>query len=149
MNNLKISTKLNLGFTLVIAVFLLLAGVTAWRVDKASEATERMQLSAELLKLAGAWQGDVRQNSARSLAVAYSEGSALLDFFKESMVATTQSTNVVQKAFLEKVRDPESRKRADNVGEVRKVWLTTRDQVNAMKAMSKRSRNLCKTNSSP
>jgi len=134
MNNLKISTKLNLGFTLVIAVFLLLAGVTAWRVDKASEATERMQLSAELLKLAGAWQGDVRQNSARSLAVAYSEGSALLDFFKESMVATTQSTNVVQKAFLEKVRDPESRKRADNVGEVRKVWLTTRDQVNAMKA---------------
>ncbi|MFA9273994.1 MAG: methyl-accepting chemotaxis protein [Candidatus Aquirickettsiella gammari] len=133
MNNLKISTKLNLGFTVIIVIFLALASFTAWRVEKVSDATEQMHRSAELLKLAGAWQGDVRQNSARSLAVAYSEGNALLDFFKESMIATTQSTNVTQKAFLDKVLDPDSKKRADHVGEVRKVWLATRDDVNKLK----------------
>ncbi len=134
MNTLKISTRLNLGFALIIAVFLLLAAVTTWRVEKVSEATARMALQAELLELAEKWQGDVRQNSARSLAVGYSEGSAMLEFFKEAMAETTRQTTATQKAFLEKVRDPETRRLAENVGEVRKGWLAVRDQVNALKA---------------
>jgi methyl-accepting chemotaxis protein len=133
MHRLKISTKLNLGFAIVIAVFLLLAGITAWRIEKVLDATEKMHLSVELMKLAGIWQGDVRQNSARSLAVAYSEGTSVLDFFKESMASTSRSTTETQKTFLEKVRDPESRKRADRVGDVRKAFLEIRDEVNKMK----------------
>ena len=134
MNNLKISTRLTLGFAVIIAVFLLLAGVTAWRVNMASQATSRMERSADLLQLAGNWQGDVRQNSARSLAVGYSDGGAMLDFFKEAMAATTRGTTETQKTFLAKVQDSESRKRAENVGEVRKLWVATRDQVNVLKA---------------
>ncbi|NMM13357.1 MAG: HAMP domain-containing protein [Rhodoferax sp.] len=134
MNNLKISTRLNLGFAVIIAVFLLLTGVTAWRVEMVSEATTRMARSADLLQLAGSWQGDVRQNSARSLAVGYSEGGTMLDFFKESMAATSRGTNEIQKTFLDKVQDSESRKRAENVGAVRKIWIAGRDQVNTLKA---------------
>jgi methyl-accepting chemotaxis protein len=134
MNNLKISTRLYLGFAVIIAVFLLLATVTTWRLEKVSEVTARMALESELLELAEKWQGDVRQNSARSLAVTLSEGNAMLDFFKETMAATTRGTTETQKAFLEKVKDEASRKRAEDVGEVRKEWLATRDQVNALKA---------------
>jgi methyl-accepting chemotaxis protein len=68
MNNLKISTRLYLGFAVIIAVFLLLATVTTWRIEKVSQVTARMALGTELLELAEKWQGDVRQNSARSLA---------------------------------------------------------------------------------
>ena len=57
----------------------------------------------------------------------------MLDFFKEAMAATTRGTTETQKAFLAKVQDSESRKRAENVGEVRKTWIATRDQVNALK----------------
>jgi len=134
MNNLKISTRLYLGFAVIIAVFLLLATVTTWRIEKVSEVTARMALGTELLELAEKWQGDVRQNSARSLAVGFSEGSAMLDFFKEAMAATSRGTTETQKAFLEKVKDEASRKRAVEVGEVRKEWLAARDQVNALKA---------------
>jgi methyl-accepting chemotaxis protein len=134
MSNLKISTKLNLGFALVIATFLLLSGITVWRVEMASEATKRMERSAELLQLAGNWQGDVRQNSARSLAVGYSDSGTMLDFFKDAMAATSRGTTETQKTFLEKAQDEGSRKRAMNVGEVRKDWLAARDQVNALKA---------------
>src|SRR5665647_1177722 len=133
MNNLKITTRLNLGFAVIIAIFLLLAGVTAWRVEMASEATTNMERSAELLQLAGNWQGDNRQNSARSLAVGYSEGGAMFDFFKEAMAATSRGATETQKAFLAKVQDSESRKRAENVGELRKAWIAVRDQVNALK----------------
>jgi methyl-accepting chemotaxis protein len=133
MNNLKITTRLNLGFAVIIAILLLLAGVTAWRVEMASEATMRMERSAELLQLAGNWQGDNRQNSARSLAVGYSEGGAMFDFFKEAMAATSRGANETQKAFLAKAQDSESKKRAENVGELRNAWLAVRNQVNALK----------------
>ncbi|MFZ2392813.1 methyl-accepting chemotaxis protein, partial [Rhodoferax sp.] len=134
MSNLKISTRLYLGFSVIIAVFLVLTGVTAWRVEMAAEAMTRMARSTDLLQLASNWQGHVRQNSARSLAVVYSEGGSMLDFFKESMAATTRETSETQNAFLAKVQGGESRKRADDVGEVRKAWLAVRDQANALKA---------------
>ncbi|MBB2776756.1 UNVERIFIED_ORG: methyl-accepting chemotaxis protein [Comamonas terrigena] len=133
MKNTKISHKLNIGFALIILIFFVTAGITTWRMEKVMEATARMERSAELLKIASAWQGDVRQNSARSLAVAYAEGNAMLDFFKESMAATSRSTDEKQKAFLEKALDAESQKRAQNVGELRKVWLSTRNDINQMK----------------
>ncbi|WP_156781641.1 methyl-accepting chemotaxis protein [Comamonas aquatica] len=133
MKNTKISHKLNIGFALIILIFFVTAGITTWRMEKVAQATARMERSAELLKIASAWQGDVRQNSARSLAVAYADGNAMLDFFKESMAATSRSTDEKQKAFLEKALDPESQKRAQNVGEVRKVWLSTRNEINQMK----------------
>ena len=49
MSNLKISTRLNLGFAVIIAGFLLLAGLTWWEIQKVSVATERMELGTELL----------------------------------------------------------------------------------------------------
>lgn len=134
MNNLNISTRLSLGFAIVVAAFLMLAGVTAWKVSNVSELSKRMALQAELLALAGQWQGDVRQNSARSLAVGYSEGTEMLAFFKDAMAATSRGTTETQKAFLEKVQDEATRSRAEKVGEVRKTWLAARDQVNTLKA---------------
>ena len=134
MKNFKISTRIYLGFLVTIAIFMLLIGVTAWRVQKAFEATARMERSTELLQLAGKWQGDVRQNSARSLAVAYASGEDMLNFFKESIVVTTRETTETQKAFFEKVQDEASKKRAENVVQVRMAFLAVRDQINALKA---------------
>ncbi|MBP9942641.1 MAG: HAMP domain-containing protein, partial [Comamonas sp.] len=137
MNNLKISHKLNLGFALVILVFLITAATAAWQVEKVSQATSVMERSSELLKIASAWQGDVRQNSARSLAVGFSDGNAMLDFFKEAMASTSRSTDEKQKAFLSAAQDsPASLQRAQKVGDLRKVWLSTREEVNQMRIAS-------------
>ncbi len=132
--NWTVASKLKAGFGLVLALFLLLAGLTAWQLEAASAATQRMERSAELLRLASAWQGHVRQNSARSLAVGFSEGGAMLGFFKEAMAATSAQTSETQKEFLALVQSEASRKRADDVVEVRKRWLAVRDESNQMKA---------------
>ena len=133
MQHLKISHKLNLGFALIVAIFLLMSGFTAWRVVKVSEATERMEAASERLKIGSAWQGDVRQNSARSLAVGYASGNEMLDFFKDAMASTSQSTNEKQQAYIDRATTPESKQRAEKVVERRKAWLVARDEVNAMK----------------
>ncbi len=134
MRNFKISTRIYLGFLVTIAIFMLLVGVTAWRAQKAFEASARMERSTELLQLAGKWQGDVRQNSARSLAVAYASGEDMLNFFKESIAVTTRETTETQKAFFDKVQDDASKKRAENVVKVRMEFLAVRDKINALKA---------------
>ncbi len=134
MNDWMVATKLKAGFGLVLALFLLLAGLTAWQLEAAGAATQRMERSAELLRLASSWQGDVRQNSARSLAVGFSEGSAMLGFFKEAMAGTSAQTSATQKAFLDLVQNEGSRKRAEDVGEVRKRWLAVREESNQLKA---------------
>ena len=92
-----------------------------------------MEVQSQLLDLANKWQGDVRQNSARSLAVAYSPGPALFEFFKADMAATSVSTTATQKKFLELAQDEGSQKRAQAVVDVRKTWLAIREQANALK----------------
>ena len=133
MNHLKISTRLTLGFAAITIAFLVLSGFAAWRMQQVLQATDLMKTETELLDLAEKWQGDVRQNSARSLAAAYAPGTAMFDFFKNDMIATSAETTATQKRFLELSKNKAALQRADAVGEVRKAWLAMREQVNALK----------------
>ena len=133
MKTLKISTKLSLGFFLIVSTFLALTAFSAWKISQVSKATASMEVETQLLNLADKWQADVRQNSARSLAAAYAPGPAMFEFFKADMAATSAQTTVTQKTFLELAKNEGSIKRAQAVGEVRKTWLATREQANALK----------------
>ncbi|HEY8905845.1 MAG TPA: methyl-accepting chemotaxis protein, partial [Rhodoferax sp.] len=134
MNHLKISTRIKLGFASITIAFLVLSAFAAWRMQQVSVATEQMETETRLLSLAEQWHADVRQNSARSVAAAFSPGPALFEFFKADMAATTAETTVTQKSFLEIAKDEGSLKRAQAVGEVRTSWLAVREQANALKA---------------
>ncbi len=133
MNQLKISTRLSLGFAAIPLAFLVLSTFTAWRIQQVSLASAQMETGTELLGLAEKWHADVRQNSARSLAVAYSPGPALFEFFKADITATSADTSLTQKSFLEMAKAEDSLQRAKEVGEVRKSWLAVRDQANTLK----------------
>jgi len=134
MKHLKISTRLFLGFGVITLAFLVLSAVTAWRIQQVSQATAQMEIETKLLDMAEKWQGDVRQNSARSLAAAYSPGPAMFEFFKADMAATSAQTTATQKKFLELSKDEAALKKAQAVGDVRKTWLEIREQANALKA---------------
>ena len=131
---LTLRARLFLGFGLVVALFLVVVAATAYKVESVRDLTSAMKREAELATLAGQWQGDVRQNSARSLAVAHAPGKDMFEFFKDAMAQTSQGTTQTQKAFLALVVDPQARQRAEEVGAVRKEWLAARDAVNALKA---------------
>jgi methyl-accepting chemotaxis protein len=130
----SISARLGLSFAAVVVLFLLVLAGVAFNAVHVMRATERMTQEAELLKLADQWLGDVRQNSARSLAVAQSTGPDMLGFFKDAMAATSRSTTETQKAFLDKAQTEASKRLAADVGRVRTEWLAARDAINALKA---------------
>ena len=131
--NLLLRTRLHLGFGAVVALFMVVVVATVWQAEAVHANTRAMNREAGLLALASQWRADVRQNSARSLAVTHTPGKELFEFFKESMTQTSRETSATQKAFLEQVVMPEARQRAEQVGEARKAWLAVRDQINKLK----------------
>jgi methyl-accepting chemotaxis protein len=133
MNVFKISTRISLGYLVITLAFLILAAITALQIESVSKSATRMEKEAELLHLAEVWQANVKQNSARSLAVAYADGNDMLEFFSAPMKDVTANTTETQKAFLSLVQDTQTKQRADAVGEVRKAYLAVRDQVTALK----------------
>ncbi len=134
MDSMKISTKLSLGFFAITLTFFVLAAITLWQIELVSRAATRMDSETHLLNLAATWRANVQQNSARSLAVAYSDGTDMLEFFKGPIEELTRSTSETQKAVLALAQDDATRKRAAAVGEVRSTWVTIRDQANSLKA---------------
>ena len=133
MTSFSLRTRLTLGYALVVLLFMAVIGITAWKVELVRDATAAMKRESLLQGLAAQWLADVRQNSARSLAVAHTPGKDLFGFFKDAMAATSRSTSETQKAFLEKVVDPAARERAEAVGRVRTEWLAARDEINRLK----------------
>jgi methyl-accepting chemotaxis protein len=133
MKHWSLRSRLYLGYAAVVALFLVVIGITAWKVELVRDSTAAMKRESQLLGLASQWLADVRQNSARSLAVAHTPGKELFDFFKDAMAATSRSTSETQKSFLELVVDPAARTRAEAVGAVRTEWLAVRNEINTRK----------------
>ena len=133
MNGLKISTRISLGYLVITLAFLILAGVTALRIQSVSASADRMEHEARLMHLADVWQANVRQNSARALAVAYADGSSMLNFFQPSIKEVTDQTTEVQKLFLALAQDTDTKQNADAVIAVRTRWVKTRDQISDLK----------------
>ena len=133
MRNIKITTRISLGFCLVFLLFIILVITTSWRAQLASASAERARQSVALLSLADRWQAAVKQNSARTLAVAFAGDAGMLDFFKDEMAATSRETTAIQNQFLSSLIYPDSKAAADEVGKVRKSWLEVRDQINTLK----------------
>lgn len=133
MHDLKISTRISLGYLVITLAFLALAGIAVAngvgiKISQPHGDRNRDAPSC------GPMAGKRPENSARSLAVAYSDGNAMLDLFKAGIKETTDQTTETQKAFLALARDPDSSQRAAAVGEVRTAWFAVRDQANALKA---------------
>ncbi len=87
-----IGARLGAGFAIVLLMFTAVLAVTVVKVQSVQSLFAERTVASHNLELAGVWLADIRQNSARSLAVAMSPGSAMLDFFKEAMAATSRGT---------------------------------------------------------
>ena len=131
----SIGSRLLAAFVTVLLLFCVVLAVTASKVESVRDLTEQNLVEAQKLNLANEWLAHIRQNSARSLAVAFAPGSEMLDFFRGAMTATSRDTTETQRAFLElSATDEAALRRAELVGDIRTQWLAVRDEINAVKA---------------
>jgi hypothetical protein len=99
---LTFRTRLYAGFALVIAVFLCVIGITVTKIEHARADVSAIREEAQKLQLANQWLANIRQNSARSLAVARSPGQRHVGVFQRRrwQPSVTVDTTKTQKAFL-------------------------------------------------
>ena len=85
---LSIAKRLTLAFGTVLFFFVAFAAVTAYEIGQISQASTRLlQANARTQKL-GALETEIKQNSVRSIAIGFSDGSTVLDLFQKDLSAS-------------------------------------------------------------
>ena len=98
LNNLKIGTRLSLGFGAVLALLLLMVGVSYFEMEQTSSAMSVAALSQDRASTVEQWRGKTQLNLTRTVAIAKAAGQPDVEaYFGPLMKATSQEISVLQK----------------------------------------------------
>ncbi|MCE1243822.1 methyl-accepting chemotaxis protein [Oryzomicrobium sp.] len=125
-----IGQRLGLGFAAVLALFLITNGLGLWELHKVAEST-RVMMEAPLQKerLTSDWNRNITAGVARTTAIAKSSDPALAQFFAEAAAQSTKQSSEFQKAIEALLASDAEKALFAEVGEARKVYLTSRDAI--------------------
>ena len=134
LSNLRISSRLALGFAVILVLFIGVSAISVWHLHAVSSATEAMvknELRKERLL------ADLGKNLAagvrRTIAIAKSQDSSLAEFFADDAASASKQSAEYQKAIAELVTGDEEKKLFDEIGKIRKQYVSVRDQVTKLK----------------
>ena len=136
--SMKIGRRLVLGFAVVLGLAVLIAGIGLWQLSALSKAThEMMQEPLAKERLTSDWSKNINVAVIRTTAVAKSTDASLVAFFATNAAETTKSTAALIKQIEPLIRSAQERTLFSQIGEVRKSYLVSRDQVTQLKGQGK------------
>jgi methyl-accepting chemotaxis protein len=114
--DLRISTRLGLGFAAMLLLVACMAGVGLWRLANVSQATEKMMTQALAKeRLAGEWQSNLRSTSIATIAMIKAPDATLEAYFAKLQSTGMERIASVQKEFQSKLSTPEEKALYDRV----------------------------------
>ncbi|WP_426174662.1 methyl-accepting chemotaxis protein [Massilia sp. TWR1-2-2] len=138
LKNMKVGTRLALGFAVVLALSVLIAVVGVMQLNAIAQEAERM-LAQPIQKERDAadWDRYISIAVIRTSAIAKSSDASLVPFFAANAALTTKGTAETVKK-LEPLLVTEAEKKAyGDAMAVRKTYLASRDEVTRLKAEGK------------
>ena len=134
MKNMRIGSRLGLGFALVLSLLVLMTIIGVWRLQDIGGRTATMiALDLQKERLATEWAANIDANGVRTVAVIKSNNADHQKFFKDQMAGTVDRTSGVQKQLDELVKSAEGRKLFDALLAQRKVYNDLRNKIIKMK----------------
>ncbi|EJL87934.1 methyl-accepting chemotaxis protein [Herbaspirillum sp. CF444] len=135
IGNMKIGKRLTLGFAVILAFSIVIAGIGIWRLQAVSSATRDM-MSQPLLKerLIGDWYANLVSGIRRTTAIAKSSDPSLGPYFATEVAASSKSSGEYQKKVEALLETEEEKKLFQQISEQRKIYLSSRDAINKAKA---------------
>jgi len=134
ISNVRISSRLAIGFAAMLVLLIGVSAISLWHLHAVSSATETM-VSNELRK--ERLLADLGKNLAagvrRTIAIAKSQDSSLAEFFADDAASASKQSAEYQKAIAELVTGDEEKKLFDEIGKIRKQYVSVRDQVTKLK----------------
>ena len=134
LNNITIGRRLLLGFAVVLLCSLLAIGIGIARLHTVAESTRQLldePLASE--RHISDWYRNVFAGVRRSLAIAKSSDGSLNEFFAADIAESTRNSSELQKLIEPSINTPEEQKIWGELGELRKQYLASRDEVLALK----------------
>ncbi len=134
MNRLSIGRRLALGFGLLLVLASFVLGTALWRLER-SAADTRAMMAVPLVKerLVGDWYANLNAGVRRTTAIARSSDPSLAKFFADDSAESTRVSTGYQKRIEELLDTPDERALFARIGEVRKLYLSSRDEITKLK----------------
>ncbi len=132
--NISIGKRLALGFTIILAFAVLITGISVWRLQGVASATsEMMQVPLAKERMISDWSGKIDSGIRRTTAIARSSDPSLGAYFAEESKASSAASGELQKKIETLISDDDEKELFGRIGEQRKVYLSSRDQINKLK----------------
>jgi methyl-accepting chemotaxis protein len=132
--NISIGKRLALGFTIILAFAMLITGISVWRLQGVASATsEMMQMPLAKERMISDWSGKIDSGIRRTTAIARSSDASLGAYFAEESKASSAVSSELQKKIETLITDADEKELFARIGEQRKVYLSSRDQIAKLK----------------
>jgi methyl-accepting chemotaxis protein len=135
LKNLKIGTRLGLGFAAMLLLMAVIAGTGFLRLASVGQSTDEM-IAHALVKerLANQWSNLLGPTIVRSFAMVKATDPTVVAYFAKARADSSALINPVQKKLEEMLTSPEEKKLYAGVANARAVVLEVIEKINKLKA---------------
>ncbi len=138
MKNLKIGTRLGIGFALVLALMACIAGIGVFRLQGVGHAVQEMvQRSLVKERLAANWLLNTSSNSVRTFALVKSNDAQVQEYLQKHMSKTSASISETQSKLEAMLDSPEEQAISADIKEKRTQYVGLRNTILKLKADGK------------
>ncbi|MGH8809673.1 MAG: methyl-accepting chemotaxis protein, partial [Noviherbaspirillum sp.] len=132
---MKIGTRIGLGFTLILALLTVMAGISIWRLQTVAEATrDMMQQPLAKERLVSDWYRNIHAGVRRVSAIAKSADPTLADYFAEDAAASVKSSTELRDKIEPLLVTEKEKALFEDIARQRKIYIELRDGITKAKA---------------
>jgi len=112
-----------------------ITGISIWRLREIADATrDMMKLPLAKERLISDWYGNISSSLVRLTAIVKSSDTSLAPYFKQEVVASSKMSSGFQEKLESLVQGDAEAKLFHQIGEQRKIYLSSRDELSKLKA---------------
>ncbi|EGI76228.1 MCP four helix bundle domain-containing protein, partial [Hylemonella gracilis] len=138
ISNLSVAKRVGFGFASILLLFFVTILVSINRLSAVAEATRQMvAVPIKTERLISDWYRNIHTGIRRTGATARSSDPSLVAFFAEDQAASTKSSAEYHKAIEETLEKKRDKDLFNEISELRKAYLSTRDTILALKKEGK------------
>ncbi len=134
LNQLSIAKRLACVLGLILSLSLLTSLFAVFKLRQMGEVTDAMlAVNLKTERAAADWLRNTTAGVQRAAAIAKSSDPSLIEYFAPATAAAISETNELQKYVESQMVTPEQKALNDKVSELRKGYLSAREEVNKLK----------------
>jgi methyl-accepting chemotaxis protein len=135
LSNISIGKRLGLGFAVILALAVAITGIAIWRLQEVADATRAMmEVPLAKERMISDWSNNINSAVRRTTVIARSADPSLAAYFADEAKASSAASAELQKKVEALIVADDEKALFVRVGEQRKVYLSSRDQMSKLKS---------------